>query len=400
MLGRLRVIAVLLAVLAVGTACEKSESKTVDDPKRVLLVYVGADSNLSGMEKGKIEAIQKGWTGKSTDRIIAYIDNSKEGAALYELSVPVHQQPRLIESYGKENSASPAVLGRVIGDVTGMFPADNYGMLIFSHASGWLPNGALQNPRIRSEAGNDCITNDKNASKNTRYGFDSRTIIYDGNSQMELADFASAIPTGVFDYIVFETCFMAGIEVAYELRDKAEYLFVSSAEIVHPGFEPAYAKAIPRLLAGDLEAFGQCVFDAVLGYNDGDVRKSATYSIIRTAGLEQLASFVRDNCDLEREVRISGIQHFDRNAYRLFFDFEDYYGRLLDSDADRLLLAGLINKCVSWKAATPEFMTQSSGYNGFKVEKHSGVTVYIPQEDFSNLNDAYTGLEWAKKIGM
>ena len=41
---------------------------------------------------------------------------------------------------------------------------------------------------------------------------------------------------------------MAGIEVAYELRNKAAYIMASSAPVVSPGFTPIYAGSISCLL--------------------------------------------------------------------------------------------------------------------------------------------------------
>lgn len=62
-----------------------------------------------------------------------------------------------------------------------------------------------------------------------------RSVIVDGNDYMELKDFADAIPDKAFEYIVFETCFMAGIDVAYEFRDKAGYVVASSARLSRQG---------------------------------------------------------------------------------------------------------------------------------------------------------------------
>ena len=377
------ILTILVALATALVSCVKDDHEPTPEPSRVLLVYVGTDNNLSGLEQAKLQAIREGWTGKKTDRIIVYRDTRNADARLIEISnLAAGEQPREIATYGKENSASPDVFARVIADVVRDFPADSYGLLVFSHASGWLPQGALQNP----------------ASIDADAPARSRSVIIDGTDEMELKDFAAAIPDGVFDYIVFETCFMAGIEVAYELRDKAPVIFASSAEIVDPGFAPVYSSATANLMGRDLERFGRQVFNHTLTYAESNPQRSATYSVISTAGLDALAAFVGENCDLSRAVDITDVQRFDRNAHRLFFDFGDYYGRLLATDAQRAELARLVADCVTWKAATDEFMTQSAGYNGFGIEKHSGFTTYIPQEAFRGLNNAYSTLDWAAAI--
>ena len=377
-------LAALAALLLTMTACVKYDPTPTPKPSRVLLVYVGTDNNLSGLEQEKLDALCNGWTGKPTDHIIVYRDTQGADARLIEISnLAPGELPREIAAYGRENSASGDVFSRVINDVISQYKADSYGLLIFSHASGWLPAGALNNPNA--------------FSANSPH---SRSIITDGTSEMALADFASAIPDGVFDYIVFEACFMAGIEVAYELRHKADCIFASSAEIVHPGFAPVYSSATGQLFGQRLEGFGQRVFNHTLTYAGDSPQRSAAYSVIHTAALESLSSFIGENCDFSQSVKIGDIQHFDRNAHRLFFDFEDYYGRLLPNDAKRAELSRLVAACIQWKAATDEFMTQQPGYNGFQIEKHSGLTTYIPQPEFPALNAAYNNTSWAKAIDI
>lgn len=100
------------------------------------------------------------------------------------------------------------MLKRVINDVTRLYPAKSYGLIVFSHGSGWLPPHTLVNG--------------------------SRSIIIDNDNEMEITDFAMALPDHLFEFIIFEACNMAGIEVAYELRNKAAYIMASSAPVVSP----------------------------------------------------------------------------------------------------------------------------------------------------------------------
>ena len=293
-----------------------------------------------------------------------------------------------IETYAEENSASAEVFGRVVRQVLRDYPATSYGLVVFSHASGWLPEGRLNKP----------VKKDDRAAS-------SRSVIMDGSREMELVDFASAIPDGAFDWITFEACYMAGIEVAYELRNKTDYILASSAEIVSPGFTLIYKSSLGDLLApATPQSFGQAVYDNAMTYAATDYRRSATYSMIRTSALEPLAAFVRENCDLGREeypaavISPSTVQHFDRpvkGGYNLFFDFEDYFSRLIDDTALSSELGRLLRAAVVWREATPSFLPT---YGGFAVDKHSGLTTYIRQPDLTYLNDAYHNLQWAKAI--
>ena len=52
-----------------------------------------------------------------------------------------------------------------------------------------------------------------------------------------------------FDYILFDACLMSQVEVAYELRDTADYLILSPAEVMSAGFP--YFKITKYLLSAD-----------------------------------------------------------------------------------------------------------------------------------------------------
>lgn len=351
------------------SSCSKQDDEPVT-VNRVLLVYLAGDNNLSDESYQKLEAIRQGSKVTADSRILVYRDARDAIPCLMEITE--NNSIKIIESYESENSADAAVLSRTIAKAKSIYPDAGFNLLVFSHASGWLPPGRLTSPK---------------STVNTK------SILADGNNSMELADFAAAIPDNAFNYIIFEACFMAGIEVAYELKDKADYIAASSAEIVSPGFTSVYSEYLNELVYGAPEKFMQeafSYFDSQSGW-----MRSATFSIIKTDKLESIACFIKENCDFTKETEMTGMQYFDRNNDPLFADFLDYYSRLLQTEGQKQQLQKLVNDAVVWKAATPSFM---QGYNGFLIDKHSGMTTYIMQERYPILNQSYTTLNWYKAI--
>lgn len=343
--------------------CSGSDDSTIPvEVDNVLLVYLGGDNNLSDESFTKLDAISRGYNGAKSYRVLIYQDSRNEPACLYEADG--NGSYKAIETYGIENSADPAVFSRVLAKAKKMYPNASFNLLVFSHASGWLPAGSLENSSLRS-------------------------VIIDGKNQMEFRDFAAAIPDGMFDLIAFDACYMAGIEVAYELRKKTQYILASSAEIVSPGFTPVYEQYTMDLITGNYKQFAIqafAYFDNRIGY-----MRSGTLSIIKTQGLEELFSFVKDECDFTRQIDLVDIQYFDRGRGYLFCDFLQYYSLLLSTDQQKEQLQNLVDNCVVWKAATPSFLP---GFNGFDITVHSGLTSYIPQKGYPKLNDAYKKLAW------
>jgi len=219
----------------------------------------------------------------------------------------------------------------------------------------------------------------------------------DEESEMELVEFAAALPDKLFDFIILETCFSAGIELAYELKDKADYILGSSAEIVSPGFRPIYSGYMNYLFTKEtgLAGFAEQAFEWVS--SQSGIYQSGTLSLIRTSALPALATWLSSHIsETDLSDQLEDIQHFDRYTYRLFFDLEDYYSRLVDEN-DRETLSRLIADCLIYKAATSSFM-DSYAYRGFVINQHSGFTTYILQNEFPYLNEQYQQMSWYKAV--
>jgi hypothetical protein len=354
-------------------SCDSDCEIKKDEYKRTVIAYIGRDSNLTARGEDKIQSMLEGWNGKNGNLII-YQDTAVGNSGLMEVYRENNENKiRTIREYENENSADPNVFKRVLNDAISLYPADSYGLIIFSHASGWLPEATLTSPR---------------------------SFITDHKDEMELIDMAAAIPAGYFDFIVFETCFSAGIEVAYELKDKTGYIIASSAELLSPGFKEIYASSLNYLFEKEpkLEAFTRNVFTLM---SESDTYfKSVTLSLIKTEKLHALGAFLRQYIDKEKisAVKPYDVQHFDRYSYRLFFEFEDYYSRILNDEAPGEELKTLLNECVPYKDATPSFLTGSSSWRGFDIERHSGLTTYIEQENFPFLNREYKKLAWYRAV--
>lgn len=396
------------ALLAASCLGEKYEGPDPDAARRTVLFYLAGDNDLGELSRIP-ELLRAAWI-HTGNRCLIYYDAPDAAPVLLSLRGGCATYPtpfvETLAEYPEENSASAEVFARVVRDMTRIYPSESYGLVFTSHASGWLPEGALADPQgVRAAAGVAAPAPDAAGRGSRSIGKDTAPgSMGTGATEMELADFAAAIPDGQFDFIVFETCLMAGVEVAYELRDKTDYLVASSAELLSPGFIPVYEQGASRLLfdtslpvAEALTAFASRYFD-YMNAQSGAYR-SATLSVIRTSGMEPLAAlaaeiFGRTTSD---PAAPGDLQHFDRPrsygdypARARYFDFGEYMARIAPSDAVQRLDEALRGTVV-WKAATPEFLP---GYNGFRIDCHSGLTTYIEQPEFPALNAAYRRTAW------
>ena len=359
-----------------------TETAYTHPASQTLIVYLGGDNDLSFETEEKLSAIQR-FASQSQDvksgrvSILIYQDVlSSLGSPRLLQARHGTAQPQVLATYTAENSASPQVFHRVLQDCMRHAPTDNYGLIVFSHASGWLPKATLINPLSNTAT--------------------SRSLITDGTAEMDIKDFANSIPDAMFDFIIFEACFMAGVEIAYELKNKTRYIVGSSAEILSPGFTDVYPKLLAQLCDTSastqhrLTNLAKTYFDHYDSQN-GQTR-SATISVIKTEGLDKLAQAVKTMLPYQN-ANTQIVQHFDRNTHHLFFDLEDYVQQAKNPPTEDI--RQILGEIVVYQQATPTFMPQ---YGGFTINRHCGLTTYIEQKEFPYLNQQYANLKWAQAI--
>lgn len=410
------VIAFFSFAVAMGMGSCIKEDYTGPDPNlpsRTVLVYMAADNSLSEEVAQKVEALRQGWTWTG-NKCLVYAD-TPSGARLLRLRGGCRVTPEpyveTVREYGRENSASAEVFGRVLREVIAEYPADGYGLVFFSHGSGWLPAGALQNPgRAVSETEESPSTLAAPASRSMGWddGEEGDETPEDmTHAEMELAEFAAAIPDGALDFIVFEACLMAGVEVAYELRHKTDYLLASSAEILSPGFTPVYPSALRCLFdtsqgaEKSLTAFGASYMSHVNKLS-GDYR-SATLSLVATKELDLLAARTRElhlsfigSTDI-----IDELQHFDRPgsygdspAVTRYFDLGEW-AEQSGTPEQYAAFEAQLKRIVRWEANTGHFLPS---HNGFEIRRHSGLTTYIGRSELPELNAYYRATTWYRSV--
>lgn len=372
-----------IILLLLVYSCSKENEIDIPVPKgRTVLVYIAGDgqgiSNLSGEVAQTQESLMEGWSDKINGSLIIFADRNDSPPVL--IKIGVHKNITVadtLRSYSNENSASPELLRQVIEDTQLLAPGESYGLMLFSHASGWLPENVFKNPRKWESEYN-------NVSKIT-----PRSIFEDKGREMELADFADAIPDGMFEFIASEMCFMSSVETAYALRNKTKYLLAAAPEVLSPGFRPVYETSLDLLYKStpDLEGFGQKFFDYFNGLQDD--YKSAAISLVKTSKMESLAVLTREIAPSLTQQQIDKVQVYDRNGKpNLFFDYRDYILQVA-TPIQMAELDELLSQIVIFRVNTPKLIK-------LDILRHSGFSVYIPQTIFPNLNTVYKETDWYK----
>ncbi len=378
----------LLSFCLVLAGCDKSDSVDPEiepDPERVVLVYMAADNSLNGEGYTNIDLMLNGMRNTS-GRLLIYFDPLDDVPRLLTIGGGKEARIDTLRVYDEENSASPEVLKRVTGDVRNAFPHSSYGLILWSHGMGWLPQDYYFPGTAKSSVRSGRYLRTKYLGEDKHPG-DGGGPVY-----LEIDQLARALPDG-FDFILMDACFMSSVEVLYELRNKADYFITSPAEVISNGFP--YDKIMSYLWGGEGEYRKICraFFDF---YNDHEDPQqlgwqSATVALVKVAELEGLMMATRDI--LRRRTDFQSIKAW---AYPLsysalpdvFFDLGDYVKQVA-TDEQYANFREQLARTVIYKLATPEFFSQP-----IPADKFSGLSVYIPYPQWGSMNQIYFGLLW------
>lgn len=367
-----------------------ADSDTIKkDIERTVLVYMAADNNLSSFGNTNIQLMLQGMKNVE-GRLVIYLDPSNDVPRL--MVIEGNSAPKLdtLVTYSEENSASPEVLRRTIQDVRNLYPSNSYGLILWSHGMGWLPE--KYNFHRSYSAGLVRYTN-----LPTKY-FGQDTHPGDGamESFMETDELMAGI-SGHFNFIMFDTCFMGAVEVLYGLRDYADYFIASPAEILANGFP--YDKIVPWLWGDEEDLKRVCAeyFNYYNTYPDPNNAgwNSATVALVKSSELQHLVELTSNIVGENKCVASTDVWRYPLSKSSLpnvFYDLGDYINTYGD-ESQQSAYKQQLEKTVVFKAATPTFFGQT-----IPTDKFSGLSVYIPQTRWDDMNQIYYQLEWARTV--
>ena len=367
-----------------------ADSDTIKkDIERTVLVYMAADNNLSSFGNTNIQLMLQGMKNVE-GRLVIYLDPSNDVPRL--MVIEGNSAPKLdtLVTYSEENSASPEVLRRTIQDVRNLYPSNSYGLILWSHGMGWLPE--KYNFHRSYSAGLVRYTN-----LPTKY-FGQDTHPGDGamESFMETDELMAGI-SGHFNFIMFDAYFMGAVEVLYGLRDYADYFIASPAEILANGFP--YDKIVPWLWGDEEDLKRVCAeyFNYYNTYPDPNNAgwNSATVALVKSSELQHLVELTSNIVGENKCVASTDVWRYPLSKSSLpnvFYDLGDYINTYGD-ESQQSAYKQQLEKTVVFKAATPTFFGQT-----IPTDKFSGLSVYIPQTRWDDMNQIYYQLEWARTV--
>lgn len=403
---KLLTASLILICLALSGCCEKIQPEPQPDieNRKVLILYSDGHNNLNSSLNQDIREFvnSEGIPQKHGDVVLVYTHPTVSGYSpsksylirAYRQADNTCRTDTLLTFPEETVSADTRTLYSVLLYAKSAFPAKEYGLVVTTHGTGYLPyNYYSGSAKYENEDDFTIFSTIKRTIGADR----ENTVTY----EMDIKDFAANIPYKL-KYIVFDACLMGGVEVAYQLRNKTDYLIASQTEILSDGMD--YTTMAGYLLKGDYEGFCSNYFD-FYDKRTGSYR-SASISLIDCGGLAALGSACAGIFSKYREgldaIDKSKVQQYFTYNYHWFYDFLDIVKQTGCNDFELNAVTEALDGCVLYKAATPAFLASSSSnpYPGFVMERHSGLSMYLPCNGGKYLSSYYRTLDWNKATGL
>ena len=382
---------------------------------QVLVLYSAGFNSLCAALEDDVNDMKSGYlplVGSMSKAVLVYSRRLSE-TGRYTDRTPSYLIRLSVDGWGKvisdtlktwpetDEAVSASTMTDVLETVKGLYPHASYGMVFSSHGSGWLPSGYYSTGKITAgTAGLQAVpyidpNSDGSMPRVKSIGIDN--ITSRNTYEMEIETFAQALPMK-FDYIIIDACLMGGIEVAYALKDKCDKLVFSQAEVLEDGLCD-YTTLTQRVLRPVVPDLYNLCEDSYRHYKNQDdpIYRSLTISMIDCTRLDGLAESCKSLFSKYRNqislVNAANVQGYFRSRKHWFYDLTDILRQSGVPEADMTDYNKAMSDCVLYNAATDTFIN-------FDIRTHCGLSMYLPADGNSGLDEFYKTLSWNKASGL
>lgn len=401
-------IVVSLFVLLFGfvaQGCKKSDDVFVDggndavlasgdSAARTVLVYIMAENTLAGYEGSDLHEMKSGVSSiPDSCCLLAFVDGlgdpyicrfyeNKAGEAVCDTVYEFNE-----DFYSTDSVKFKEVLSWVLQE----FPSKKFGLVMWSHGTGWLYDVTKKNKSIGVDSGKNLAVDISSFSQ--------------WMEVEELADVLKSLPVKT-DFVLFDACFMQCVEVAYAMRESTEWLIGSPAEI--PGNGAPYDRIIPSMFSFPFDA-EELIEQYKAGYSDSN---GVVLSAVKCSAVERLAevtaAFIPAYFGRNLQIDDSGVFSYLRGGRFMplvqlpdYFDMNGQMMLRLPDDAYSVWKEAF-DAAVPFKVASRRWYSAYKGFQIVNLSQYGGLSMYVPYGDddnFSTLNEDFRRTEWYEVTG-
>lgn len=274
-------------------------------------------------------------------------------------------------------ATDPAVMEEVFTDMQTVAPSDSYGLILGSHASGWMKGTSVPTKAFGDDDG---------------YNIDIPN----------LADVLKNSFSEKLDFVLFDACMMGTAEVGYELRETTSYCIASVMETPVYGFP--YDQILPYLYSENVDYSAVC--HEFMSFNKTN-NLWGTCAVMDCSQMENLASAVKAKLseweDALSSVSMQNVQQYGVNSYKYFsYDVLDFF-RELGRKSGVVKTTDLNEAIASVQSALNQAVIAKDCLSGVDYDfdglvidgtRFCGIGMYIPKEVNDYVPDNISWNNW------
>ena len=378
----------VLSLFFLASCSKEIELDGLPFKKRTLFIYMAANNNLGGIASQNINWMKEAFSQRyyGDNRVVIYWAPNRTPSTPVLVEIKRNGPSARVDTlkvYEPQSAVEPATLQMAIEDMLDFAPADSYALILWSHGTGWMPAD------LPPGSGYTTVQPQQRAMYGEKIP-QTRYFGEEAKKYMELSDLCGALPDHLFQFILFDACFMGQVEVAYALRNKADYLIASPAEVLFDGMP--YNKIIQYIFTStpQLEAICREFFNhyenqfATIGLYD--LRQMEPLAEV----MSQIIATYKNNIP---SIPIAGIQYFDRYQKHTMFDLSNFVEKLMpESDPLWAQFERQMASTILYKDAIPKNTLH------IPINTYCGISTYIPIAGYADLNDFYYRTDWYKRV--
>ena len=390
----------IISLFILFAACSKDDDSYETPPEpaqRTVIVYMSGENNLSRYMQDDIDEMKKGRRNVSpSENLVVFVDKASSTEMPYIAKVTSNGDLQILYSYPNDfYSSDPDNMRDVIERAVEACPAKEYGLVLWGHADGWLIN-------------NDSIAT---TTSHRAYGVDN------GSNQESLSGKWLNIPSmresfkllafKPWKFILFDCCNMMNVETAYELKDVAEYLIGSPAEI--PGNGAPYEQVVPAMFLQTDDFYK----DIVNAYASAYINR-VVLSVVNTSGMKHLAQATKDILsklnDYVKETALKNHIYYHAinvNGSRktILHDLREVASKALDAE-DYTIWMDAFEDAVIDSHYSPTWITNGTvQFSDFTMSKDywGGLSMFFPMSKYGTatdgVNEKIKQMSWYYAVG-
>lgn len=318
--------------------------------------------------------------GDWTETRLYYVDQDNDMSTI---------NSTLLKNMGEKNMGDPATLTEFINYGMTNYPADNYGVVLWNHGSGWYKS---TKQKVKPE-GNIHELFEEKESRDPMKHLKSVCVDETDGDVLYNAETGTALQNanGTVHLVGFDACLMAMIENAYTIKDYSEVMVGS--EEVEPGDGWPYDYLLDSLVNNPTMSpaqFGRAIVNSYCDYyTNGSYYGSATQSVIDLKSIDAFTTKLDSFCS--KTMQAGNLWNAVDYAHRNCENYEDPDNRDLGDFLDNFMTQSLSTEVQTAANELKNELDKTVLSNCTNSGKATGMAIYFPGRGNYNTSYASTG---------